>query len=150
MIALLRCERERQHIAEIRASRIMRRRIRDMLDPFDLPENEFIGLYRLSRNMVRALIAALEPHLPLRRKVIGIPNELKILCALNFYAQGSYQKAVGVDSRLSIAQSTVSVILQQITRAINQHLLRQHIHFPTTPQEVRDIIQRYAMRICIS
>ncbi|KYM97067.1 hypothetical protein ALC62_12258, partial [Cyphomyrmex costatus] len=103
--------------------RIMRRRLRDMLDPFALPENQFIGLYRINRDMTRGLIDALEPHLPLRRSPLAIPNELKVLCALNFYAQGSYQKAVGVDCRLSIAQSTVSTFLQEVTCAINDHLL---------------------------
>ncbi|XP_018403085.1 PREDICTED: putative nuclease HARBI1 [Cyphomyrmex costatus] len=73
--------------------------------------------------MTRGLINALEPHLPLRRSPLAIPNELKVLCALNFYAQGSYQKAVGVDCRLSIAQSTVSTFLQEVTCAINDHLL---------------------------
>lgn len=56
----------------------MRRRLRDMLDPFVLPENEFMGMYRLSRNMTRALVEALEPHLPPRRRALGIPNELKV------------------------------------------------------------------------
>ncbi|KYM94038.1 hypothetical protein ALC62_15349, partial [Cyphomyrmex costatus] len=82
-----------------------------------------IGLYRINRDMTRGLINALEPHLPLRRSPLAIPNELKVLCALNFYAQGSYQKAVGVDCRLSIAQSTVSTFLQEVTCAINDHLL---------------------------
>jgi len=49
-----------------------------MLDPFALPENQFIGLYRLTRNVIRGLIEALEPHLPLRRNPLAIPNELKV------------------------------------------------------------------------
>ncbi|XP_018406824.1 PREDICTED: putative nuclease HARBI1 [Cyphomyrmex costatus] len=120
----------------------MRRTLRDMLDPFALPEQQFIGMYRLSRNMTRTLVQELEPHLPPQKNALAIPNELKVLCALNFYAQGSYQKAVGVDSRLSIAQPTVSIILKQITSAINHHLLRRWIHFPTTPEEVQEIVQR--------
>nr|XP_012217247.1 PREDICTED: uncharacterized protein LOC105669078 [Linepithema humile] len=140
-LAILRHERERQRLAEIHASQIMRRRLRDMLDPFALPENEFMGMYRLTRNMTRILVETLEPYLSPRRRALGIPNELKVLCALNFYAQGSYQKAVGVDSRLSIAQPTVSVILQEITSAINNYLLRQWIRFPTTLQEIQQIVQ---------
>jgi len=66
-----------------------------------------------------------------------------VLCALNFYAQGSYQKAVGVDSKVSIAQSTVSIIIQEITSTINQYLLRQYIHFPSTLEEIQQVIQRY-------
>jgi len=49
-----------------------------MLDPFALPENQFIGLYRLTRNITRDLIEALEPHLPPRRSPLAIPNELKV------------------------------------------------------------------------
>jgi len=52
-----------------------------------------------------------------------------------------------VDSRLSIAQPTVSVILKEITCAINNHLLRQWIHFPTTLQEIQQIVQRYILTI---
>ncbi|KYN16957.1 hypothetical protein ALC57_10780 [Trachymyrmex cornetzi] len=85
----MRHERQRRRLAEIRASKIMRRTIRDMLDPFDLPETQFVGMYRLTRNMTRALIEELEPHLPIKKSALAIPNELKILCALNFYAQGS-------------------------------------------------------------
>ncbi|KYQ58419.1 hypothetical protein ALC60_02596 [Trachymyrmex zeteki] len=126
----------------------MRRRLRDMLDPFALSENQFIGLYRLTRDMTRGLIDALEAYLPLRRSPLAIPNELKVLCTLNFYAQGSYQKAVGVDCRLSMAQSTVSMFLQEVTCAINDHLLRQWIHFPITSQEIQQAVQRRFLWDC--
>lgn len=69
------------------------------------------------------------------------------MCALNFYGQGSYQKSVGADSRLDIAQSTVSIILSEITSAINEFLLRRWVHFPTTPQEIQEAIQRYGIII---
>jgi len=49
-----------------------------MLDPFVLPENQFVGLYHLTRNVTRGLIEALEPHLPPRRSSLAIPNELKV------------------------------------------------------------------------
>ncbi|XP_071581033.1 putative nuclease HARBI1 [Temnothorax nylanderi] len=142
MLAAIRREREMQHLAALRASQILRRTIRDMSDPFAIPEEQFMGMYRLSKHLAQNVIEELKPHLPPNRRAICIPNELKVLCALNFYAQGSYQKAVGVDSRLNIAQSTVSVILQQITLAINEHLLRQWIHFPTTPQEIQQTVER--------
>jgi len=47
----------------------------------------------------------------------------QVLCALNFYAQDNYQKVVGVDCRLSITQFTVSILLQEVTCAINDYLL---------------------------
>jgi len=49
-----------------------------MLDPFALPENEFIGMYRLTKDMTRNLVNALEPHLPPRKRTLGISNELKV------------------------------------------------------------------------
>lgn len=49
----------------------------------------------------------------------------------------------GADSRLNIAQSTVSIILKEVTSAINDHMLRQWIHFPTTQQEIQEIVQKY-------
>lgn len=50
-----------------------------MHDPFVLTENQFMGIYRLTRDMTRALIEALQPHLPLRRSPLAIPNELKVI-----------------------------------------------------------------------
>jgi hypothetical protein len=49
-----------------------------MLDPFALPEKQFMGLYRLSRDLTRALIEALEPHLVPRTNALAIPNELRV------------------------------------------------------------------------
>jgi len=77
-LAALRNERERQHLAAIRASRIMRRRIRDMSDPFALPEREFIGMYRLTKHLTRALIQQLQLYLPVRRGPLAIPIELRV------------------------------------------------------------------------
>lgn len=77
-LRILQRERERQRLQAIQANKIMRRRIRDMVDPFALPENQFVGMYRLTKDMTRTLIEALEPHLPLRRSPLAIPNELKV------------------------------------------------------------------------
>ncbi|RLU24777.1 hypothetical protein DMN91_002867 [Ooceraea biroi] len=99
-------------------------------------------MYQLTQHMVQALIEQLEPYLPQCVRAEVIPNHIKVLCALNFYGQGSYQKGVGVDSKLSIAQPTVSIILKEVTIAINERLLRQWIRFPTIPQEIQEIMQR--------
>jgi len=71
-------ERKKQRLAKINANKITRRRLRDILDPFALSENQFIGFYRLIRNMTRGLIKALEPHLPSQRSPLAILNELKV------------------------------------------------------------------------
>lgn len=62
-LPVLRRNRERR-LAEVYANRIMRRNIRDLFDAFAIPENEFVRMYRLTKNMVRAVIEELEPHIP--------------------------------------------------------------------------------------
>lgn len=56
----------------------MRRTLRDISDPFLIPEKEFIGLYRLSKLLVQNLIEELEPHLPPRERTTAIPNYIKV------------------------------------------------------------------------
>jgi len=73
---------------------------------------------------------------------ISFMYSTRYCAALNFYAQDNYQKAIGVDCRLSITQSTISTFLREVTCAINDHLLKQWIRFPTTPQKIQQAVQR--------
>uniref|UniRef100_A0A6P7GWI4 Nuclease HARBI1 n=1 Tax=Diabrotica virgifera virgifera TaxID=50390 RepID=A0A6P7GWI4_DIAVI len=67
---------------------------------------------------------------PLR--ITSIPIHLKVLCALHFYAHGSYQKSVGQDFLLGMSQSVVSRCIGEISRVLSTHLSRRYIIFPTT------------------
>ena len=49
-----------------------------MSNSFNIPNKEFIGLYRFPKNLVQTLIEELEPHLPPRVKATAIPNAIKV------------------------------------------------------------------------
>lgn len=55
-----------------------------------------------------------------------------MFCALNFYAHGSYQKAVGQDFHVALSQASVSRCLDVVTDAIVSNLLNTYIKFPMT------------------
>ncbi|XP_045538017.1 putative nuclease HARBI1 [Papilio machaon] len=71
----------------------------------------------------------------------GIEREtrLQVLCALSFYATGSYQRIVGMAKYLD--QTTVSKCVKEVTDAlITPEILGHFIKFPNTRAE-RDIIK---------
>ncbi|KAM7299051.1 putative nuclease HARBI1 isoform X1 [Ixodes scapularis] len=63
--------------------------------------------------------------------------ELLVLCALRFYAMGSFQGMVASDEHVARDQKTVSVAVRAVSVAIVRRLgvQRGWIHFPETPSE---------------
>ncbi|CAG4988661.1 unnamed protein product [Parnassius apollo] len=69
-----------------------------------------------------------------------ISLELKVLCALSFYATGSYQRLVGMGKHLG--QTSVSKCVSQVTEALNSQIIcNNFIKFPTSRAE-RDVIKQ--------
>ncbi|CAG4935774.1 unnamed protein product [Parnassius apollo] len=119
-----------------------RRRLRNQLNISNIPDLEFVGNYRLSRELFEELCQDIVPLLPPKGRRHGIEPTLKILTALNFYARGSYQGSVGQNMDGPMAQQTVSRCLQEVTTALNApHILRKHIRFPQNRNE-RNLIKR--------
>ena len=54
------------------------RQLRDSADPFALSENVFRGMYRLSRQMVRALVEEIRPYFPVPARAVSISIEVKV------------------------------------------------------------------------
>ncbi|XP_045450229.1 putative nuclease HARBI1 [Melitaea cinxia] len=122
--------------------RIERRRLRDASDPLQLPEREFIGHFRLTKLGFQQVLVELSPHLPIVKRNTGVRNELKILAALNFYGNGSYQRNVGASFLLNMSQPTFSKCLHEVTGALNTNeILRKYIKFPMAQHE-REIIMK--------
>lgn len=68
--------------ARITESLLYRRRslaLRNMELAFEMPDNEFIGLYRLSKSVCRDLINEMEPYLLSRRGGINIISKVSEL-----------------------------------------------------------------------
>ncbi|KAM7314060.1 putative nuclease HARBI1 isoform X1 [Ixodes scapularis] len=122
------------------------RRNRSHRDAFELPEHVFRKQYRLAKTLVRWLCDELreEPELQrLRRSSTVMTVEDQVLCALRFYATGSFQGTVASDEHIARDQGTVSIALRAVSVAIVRRLGIQHgwIHFPQTASE-RDDFER--------
>ncbi|XP_028171560.1 putative nuclease HARBI1 [Ostrinia furnacalis] len=113
--------------------------LRNMEIAFEIPEPEFVGLFRLNKSVCLDLIQELEPYLPSRRG--GMSTVSKVLSALSFYASGSYQRFIGASAHHRMHQVSVSNCVRAVTQAINNnHFRRKYINFPQTREE-RNIIK---------
>lgn len=101
----------RQREEEERNARIdlrnERRLLRQDSNPFLLPANQFVELYRLNKESVRNLINILRPHLTEPVYTTGISIETKVFAALRFYATGAYQRSVGEEYHVGLSQSAI-------------------------------------------
>ncbi|XP_047994428.1 putative nuclease HARBI1 [Leguminivora glycinivorella] len=84
--------------------------------------------------LCRELEGALAP-----RQSHGLPVHIKVLVAVKFMAGGSYQREVGQDHTLCVAQRTASKYLTQVIAAINRSLKPKWITFPGNERERRDV-----------
>ncbi|KAG0445701.1 hypothetical protein HPB47_018710, partial [Ixodes persulcatus] len=92
-------------------------------DAFELPEETFRRQYRLAKNVVRWLCDELreEPELRrLRGSWTVMTVEQQVLCALRFYATGSFQGMVASDEHIARDQATVSIVVRAVSLAIVQ------------------------------
>ncbi|KAK3910206.1 Putative nuclease [Frankliniella fusca] len=104
-------QQRREREDAIRRGRL--RQLRDASNPF-----EYRCLYRLSRDLTRRLIEDLRPFLREGVRPTAVPLELTVLCALNFYGHGSYQKSVGSSHHLGLSQPSVSKAIAAVTEAL--------------------------------
>lgn len=57
---------------------------------------------------------------------------LQVLITLHFLAVGSYENSIGLNTWLSVSQSSVNLAINEVCRAIKQHLGGTWIKFPQT------------------
>ncbi|CAL1293970.1 unnamed protein product [Larinioides sclopetarius] len=61
----------------------------------------------------------------------ALSTEIKVLCALNFFAFGSYQKKVGNDLPILMSQGTpFSHSIREVSEAMSKNLLQKYGKFP--------------------
>jgi len=63
-------------------------------------------------------------------RISGLPPEIKILVAINFLANGSYQTPIGNQYNFIVSQPSTSRCIRKVIYLINVHLLRRWIKFP--------------------
>ncbi|GLV39336.1 uncharacterized protein CBL_20425 [Carabus blaptoides fortunei] len=71
------------------------------------------------------------------KRITGIPNYLKVLCALHVFGHGSYQVNVGGQSHLAVSQPVVSRCITAVTRIMNDILVHTWIKFPVHNEAIR-------------
>ncbi|XP_018569519.1 putative nuclease HARBI1 [Anoplophora glabripennis] len=119
--------------------RLQFRSIRDTSNPFELPNEKFIKLFRLNKTATLELIQDLEMFVNEPTRKDKVPFHLQVFASLLFYSQGGYQTTVGEDYNLGISQPMISRILNKISNLISVHLLPRYIKFPTTANEVINV-----------
>ncbi|XP_047027734.1 putative nuclease HARBI1 isoform X2 [Helicoverpa zea] len=108
-----------------------RNAVRALSGALDLPDNEFLQNYKISKEMVQYLCQELAEDLSPRTSQ-GLPVLIKVLCSLKVLLTGHYQRGTGNENDLSIGQTTVSKFLKQFVVAVNTRLKPQWIVFPNT------------------
>lgn len=95
----------------------------------------FSQIFRLSKTAFVDLLSDLEPFLKPLKRCSSIPNVIKLASFLRFCAQGSYQSSVGNDFNLGLAQSTTSLVLQEIISTMEQHICPKWISLDYSREE---------------
>ncbi|XP_067125936.1 putative nuclease HARBI1 [Centruroides vittatus] len=93
-------ELERAERRCLRRQRIFRPRI----DAFDLHDEHFRRLFRLSKEVALNLINTLRPTLKEQTRRSALSVQTRVLAAVRFFACGSYQLGIGQDFTLNISQ----------------------------------------------
>ncbi|KAH9379254.1 hypothetical protein HPB48_022735 [Haemaphysalis longicornis] len=104
-------------------------------DAFALSDEEFVRKFRLAKSAVRTLCGELRDRLEPQRAG-GLSTETKVLCALRFFATGSYQNLVGSDESVGVSQASVSRCVRAVSTAIVAvGTEKGWVRFPTTAEE---------------
>lgn len=69
------------------------------------------------------------------KRFSSVPNILKLASALRFFAEGAYQKGVGNDFNLGIAQPTFSLIFKEIIEILETHVCSKWILFDYSEED---------------
>lgn len=78
------------------------------------------------------MIDLLKPHYNQKSE---IAFEIKVLTALHFFGQGSYQKSIGSNYLLALSQPSVSRAVNLVTTLIEENL-SNYVRFPRDQAEI--------------
>ena len=86
--------------------------------------------------MTQFIVDELSPHMRFHATYHALRPDLRILTALFFFANGSYQRVLGHSWALSMSQSSVSRCVREVSNLILEHMADDWIKFPTTEREI--------------
>lgn len=121
----------------VQTSKQLRQQQRNQSDAFEMPDEDFRKMFRLRKSVAAALIEEVlvaNPSLRVGGHSLAIPFATKFLSALNFFANGSYQKPTAENRWFCQAQPTFSRSLHTVLDAMMK-IATTHIQMPATAEE---------------
>ncbi|XP_055542729.1 putative nuclease HARBI1 isoform X2 [Wyeomyia smithii] len=85
------------------------------------------------------LLNIIEDEITTIKHSLAIPPIIMLAASLRFFAEGSYQKCVGNDRFIGMAQPTFSKSLTTILNIIEQEVCPKTIQFPSEEREMSEI-----------
>ncbi|XP_055904788.1 putative nuclease HARBI1 [Eupeodes corollae] len=126
---------EQQEEKRIKKDLVLQRRwIRSTANPMDLPNSKYKMYFRLNKEAFLYILNLIESNFPERRSV-SVPTILKLAATLRFLAEGGYQKGVGNDFNLGLAQPTFSIILKEVINFLEEYLCPLWIKMELSEEE---------------
>ncbi|XP_072142665.1 putative nuclease HARBI1 [Dermacentor andersoni] len=122
-------------IALAAAARQPGRGRREPEDAFDMPEDLFRRHLRLKKETLRWLCDEVAEELGgVRTSALSV--ERQVLCALRFFATGSFQASVRSEETIGVTKPAVSKCVRRVAEAIVHAGARNKwVHFPRTSEE---------------
>ncbi|KAL0893044.1 hypothetical protein ABMA27_014696 [Loxostege sticticalis] len=112
---------------------IQKKILRKSFDPTNINNSEFVKRYRLTKEVFFSCAKYLKKKSALKASK-RVSLELKVICAVSFYATGSYQRIVSMGKYLG--QTTVGKYVKEVTDALNSpSVLNRFIRLPLTLAE---------------
>ncbi|XP_026289152.1 putative nuclease HARBI1 [Frankliniella occidentalis] len=134
-----------EHARRVRYQVFIRFRLRDAHNPLDMSIEGFVELYRMPQDIFLDLLEVITPFVPHRQSRLAIPLYMRLLCALSFYATGTYQEHNGTAMHHPMSQASVSYCIKEVTNALNHPLVfTRFVRFPLTHAERLALVDRNA------
>ncbi|XP_054741540.1 putative nuclease HARBI1 [Anastrepha obliqua] len=125
-------EEERE---QLNGPRVARRKLRDLMNPLEMPQSLFQKYFRLNKPAFEYLLKVVTTHTQPARKQFAVTPVVKLSACLRFFAEGGYQTGVGKDHDVGLAQSSFCKALADVLFIFEQYLCPRWIQFPVTAEE---------------
>ncbi|XP_039969006.1 uncharacterized protein LOC120780828 [Bactrocera tryoni] len=133
---------EESNASDNAVARIERRRLRDMCNSFEMSAELFKKNFRLNKDAFKYVLGSFAEGT--RASTLTSLSPLnRIVAALRFFAEGSYQHEVGTDYNVAMGQSTVSKSLSNVLDVMERKLCRECIKFEQTDEEKKQAKQEF-------
>ncbi|XP_055903698.1 uncharacterized protein LOC129939635 [Eupeodes corollae] len=124
-----------EELEEHQSPRVVRRSLRDSLNPLELPQWLFQKYYRVNKVVFKYLLDILSRSCDPAKKSFAIPTITKLSACLRFFAEGGYQTGVGKDYNVGLAQPSFSKVLAEVLNVLKEQLCPEWIKVCQTAAE---------------